>query len=179
MIRNLIVDTAKGYIGQKEIKGNMGFLNDYFEKKIQGVGWQEGQAWCSYFVELVWCEAYGKINSSYITELQKLFSANAVRTYNRLAANGYNGSVNPTPGDIVLWQSYKKNEPKKNGEWFLGHIGIVSEVHKDYFKSIEGNTNSLGGREGIEVAEKKRTYNWNSNNGLRLIGFIQPKHIKS
>jgi hypothetical protein len=57
---------------------------------------------------------------------------------------------------------------------WTGHIGIVSEVSETSFKCIEGNTNKAGGREGIEVAEKTRTYQWKAINGLQLVGFIHP-----
>jgi len=42
---------------------------------------------------------------------------------------------------------------------------------------MEGNTNSEGKREGIEVAEKVRTLNFKTDNGLRLLGFVKPKEI--
>jgi hypothetical protein len=45
-------------------------------------------------------------------------------------------------------------------------------VSSSGFMSIEGNTNSNGGREGIEVAEKARDYNFYDKNGLCLKGFI-------
>jgi hypothetical protein len=177
MIRKKILESAKRYVEQKEIKGNQGFIDKHFEAKMEAVGFEKGQAWCSYFAELVWCEGYGGYNSVGVMELQKLFSANAVMTYNRLVSAGYEASQTPEPGDLVVFQSYKQGVPRKVGIWDMGHIGIVSEVNEKTFKAIEGNTNSKGGREGIEVAEKTRRYNFDSNTGLRLIGFIKPKEI--
>ena len=43
-----------------------------------------------------------------------------------------------------------------------------------YIKTIEGNTNARGGREGYTVAEKKRKIDFKKNHGLRMLGFIKP-----
>lgn len=45
--------------------------------------------------------------------------------------------------------------------WFpsLGryaHIGFVYEMHADHYLTIEGNTDAAGGRDGIEVASRRR-----------------------
>ena len=57
-IGDKIVEIAMNYLGQEEVSGNMGFEDDEFEKKMKAVGWEKGQAWCAYFAELVWKEAY-------------------------------------------------------------------------------------------------------------------------
>jgi len=178
ILRNAIVDRAEFYKGEKEISGNKGFVNSHFEKKMKERGWNQGQAWCSYAAEQFWYEGYSIANPKVALNVSKLFSANAVRTYNNLVANGFEGSNIPEPGDLVIWQSYRQGKARKSGEWFLGHIGTVIDVDDKGFTSIEGNSNQAGGREGIEVAEKKRKYTWKSNNGLRLIGFIKPKYLK-
>lgn len=38
----------------------------------------------------------------------------------------------------------------------FSHIGIVESAQGNSFTSIEGNTNSAGSREGVEVARKNR-----------------------
>ena len=176
-IRETIIKTAYLYEGYKELKGNSGFEDDIFRQKMEAVGWDMYQAWCSYFTELVWRESYGKCNSLFDKELNILFSANAIRTYDNFLASGWRYSLIPDPGDLVIWGFYNKGNPRKNGEWFLGHIGVVTNVTKLFFLTMEGNTNSKGGREGIEVAEKKRYYNFDNNNGLRLLGFVKPKNV--
>src|SRR6056297_3483163 len=103
MIRKLILETADSYVGQKEIRGNKGFINSHFQAKMEAVGWEKGQAWCSYLAELIMVEAYGKINSFMSDEITKAFSANAVETYNRLAARGFDADIHPEPGDVVVW----------------------------------------------------------------------------
>jgi hypothetical protein len=57
----------------------------------------------------------------------------------------------------------------------MGHAGVVVEAHDNYFKSVEGNTNDAGGREGYIVAEKRRYYTFDVDNGLRLLGFVHPE----
>jgi len=177
-IRDLIVQTAKSYIGMKEVGKNAGFENAIFEEKMKGVGFDSGEAWCSLFAELVVCEAYGKLDSTYIYKLQKIFSENAYKTYTNFKnAKGFKVSNKPEPGNIVFWQSYKNNEPVKNGSWFTGHVGIVTGVHQLYFDTVEGNTNAAGSREGQGVYEKKREYDFYKNTGLRLLGFVKPIEV--
>ena len=155
-----IVEIAKGYVGQEELPNNSGFKNKDFEKRMKEVGFQKGQAWCSYFAELVWKEAGEDV---------KPFSASAFKTYLNYEKAGRKGEVKPVPGSLVVWRSVVNGQP----QW-AGHIGIVVEVSEDSFKTIEGNTNAKGGREGIQVALKTRQYNWSAEKGLRLIGFIHP-----
>jgi hypothetical protein len=179
-IRKKIIELCYYYEGQEEIKGNAGFKDDIFQQKIEAVGWNTGQAWCSYFAELIWKEAYGHFDSTVINKLDKLFSANAVKTFENFKnSKDFKTATNQNlePGDLVIWSYYKNNEPKKVDIWTLGHIGIVTQVAQLFFLSMEGNTNSQGGREGIEVAEKKRSYSFYKENGLRLLGFVKPKNI--
>ena len=155
-----IVEVAKSYLGQEEISGNKGFKNKDFEKKMKEVGFSAGQAWCAYFSELVWKEAGEDV---------KPFSASAFKTYQNYEKAGRKGVTKPEPGALVVWRSVVNGQL----QW-TGHIGIVIEAHDDHFVTIEGNTNDKGGREGIKVALKKRSYNWKADKGLRLIGFINP-----
>jgi hypothetical protein len=49
------------------------------------------------------------------------------------------------------------------------------EVNGKSIKTIEGNTNDKGGREGYTVASKNRLIDFTNDNGLRMLGFIKPK----
>ena len=103
------------------------------------------------------------------------FAANAVRTYENFKndkSGFFKVTKEPKIGDVVIWEKRINGEPDKIGIWTKGHAGIVSMVSSSGFMSIEGNTNSQGGREGIEVAEKARDYNFYDKNGLCLKGFI-------
>lgn len=170
-INNLIVNVAKSYLGQKEIKGNRGFIDEVFERKMRTVGWETGQAWCSYFGELVWKEAYAHHNSFLIEEINRRFSASAVRTYaNFLKSRKFEVIDYPVPGAIVVWQKYNGEEP----DW-RGHLAVCitgPDLDSKYM-TVEGNTNSSGGREGIEVASKINIVGANRGS-LREKGFILP-----
>ena len=169
-IGDKIVEVANGFLGQQEISGNMGFEDSVFEKKMKAIGWEKTQAWCAYFTELVWKEAYKEFKPELLVDLDKLFSATAIRCWTNFNKDErFKCDKIPQPGDIVIWQHYNDGKP----DW-RGHAGIVAVVSDDWFVSIEGNTNSAGGREGIEVAKQKRRLLFNVKQGLRLKGFIHP-----
>lgn len=155
-----VVDIARKYIGQTEKPGNAGFSDAEFEIRMKAVGFQKGHAWCSYFAELCFKEAYPE------KELDKLFSASAVQTFKNFKDAGYPVDLIPEAGKLVIWQNMTQGIP----QW-SGHVGIVTVVMANCFSTIEGNTNDSGGREGIEVAEKVRTLN-RKHTGLNVLGFI-------
>jgi len=174
-INGYIIYFARKFLGQKEISGNLGFQDERFEQLMKEVGWQKGQAWCAYFIELIWKHAYFNYDKSKVKILDKLFSAGAVKTFNNfMNSELFKIGMKPEPGAIVIWQYYKNNKP----HW-SGHAGIVIDEPKQHemsFLTIEGNTNSKGGREGIEVAKKIRTLNFEpKRQGLVLKGFIYPE----
>lgn len=162
-----IKDVAEKYIGQTEVKDNMGFKNPDFEKRMEAVGWRPSFQWCALFSELVWHEAY-QGNEEMLKIIKDNCSASAVRTYKNFNSIGM-ASDKPQVGAIVIWQSYRKGV----AQW-TGHAGIVTEVNKENFVSIEGNTNDNGSREGIMVARKTRKYSTEVYNGLAVLGFINP-----
>lgn len=169
MINDRIAEIAKSFLGMQEISGNMGFKDSRFEELMEDTGWQKGQAWCSYFCELVWKIAYQETAPDIIPVIDKLFSAGAVKTYNRFKESGrFVVDKKPSKGAVAIWQTWKDNQP----QW-TGHAGIVIGVPSgNEVLTIEGNTNSKGGREGIEVAEKRRKLSFDAKNGLVLKGFI-------
>ena len=174
MIGDVIVNNALSFVGETEISGNMGFNNAKFQEMMEAVGWKKKQAWCAYFVELVWKLSYATRSSATVRELDSLFSASAVQTYKNFVPTTWETSNVPQKGGLVVWQSYKDDEPR-----WSGHIGIISEViTPTQILSIEGNTNSSGGREGIEVATKERSLT-DSGTGKRLVylGSVYPKEI--
>ena len=168
----VIVSVAKKYLGQREISGNRGFECEYFEQKMKAVGWQDTHAWCAYFAELVWREAYGQMNSVIEADLRRLFSASATTTYsNFLKSTDYKKYLSNSPaiGALAVW---------KLGSGWQGHIGIVQQFTKKEVTTIDGNTNASGGREGIEVAAMKRLISYNyREKALNLLGFIHPPKI--
>lgn len=169
MIGEEIVKVAKKYIGQHEKPNNSGFKDADFEKRMKDTGWSTGLSWCAFFCELVWKEAYN--NPVVFKELDKLFSGSATTTYKNFELSGtWKVGQEPRPGALAVW---------RYGSDWKGHIGVViDKVGTTSFSSIEGNTNSEGGREGIEVAEKLRKLNAPfSPKGLNLVGFVYPKEV--
>lgn len=157
-------EVALKYIGETEKPGNMGFTDVEFEKKMKAVGFQKTHAWCAYFTELVFKEAFPEK----FKELDKLFSASTIQTFRNFRDAAYPIGVVPKPGNLVIWQTFDDGDPRATG-----HAGVVVEVvDKDTFYSVEGNTNDGGGREGYIVAKKLRKVRLNAMDGLRTLGFI-------
>ncbi len=166
MIAEKIRQTALAYVGKTETAGNSGFADPAFQKEMQRVGWQKGMAWCSFFAELAYAEAY-KGDPAKSAAVTKLFSGSAVQTFTNFKNAGYRTDAVPNVGDLAVW---------RYGNGWQGHIGIVVSVDgKGGFQSVEGNTNDAGGREGIMVAVKRRrTGEPFRAKGLNIVGFISP-----
>ncbi|MEY2703816.1 MAG: hypothetical protein RLY43_2455 [Bacteroidota bacterium] len=176
-INSKIVNIATSYVGIQELSGNKGWGNKAFQQKMELMGWGIGKAWCAYFGELVWKEAFG-FTSDTAKMLDKLFSASAVSTWSNFVGNKvFKTGKLPVEGALAIW---------KYGTTWQGHLGIVvnsnSGIVKNgvkYFDTVEGNGNDEGGREGIEVAYKKgksgRALDFTvKNKGLNLLGFVYP-----
>lgn len=169
---NDIADVAKRYIGIKEKPNNSGFYDADFQKAMEDIGWKKGYSWCVYFAKLVWSKSLQ--NQVVRAAAMKLINGNSQSTLRNFIADKsgmFTVSDTATPGAIVIFQNYVAGKPQTTG-----HAGIVTSAGADYFETIEGNTNSNGGREGIEVAKKKRGYNRAVINGLRLKKFITIKN---
>ena len=167
-----IKEVAEKYIGQTEIKGNMGFTNPDFEKRMKAVGFKPSYQWCAIFAELVWNEAY-QGDKEMLKVISKNCNPSAVKTFKNFNAEGMT-SYKPVVGSMVIWQSWRNG----HRHW-TGHAGIVVEVNDENFVSIEGNTNDSGGREGYVVARKKRSYRTKVHNGIAVLGFINPPNTVS
>lgn len=178
-LQNEIVTTARKYVGLKEVPGNQGWFSEKFpnfakefEKAMLEHGFSYGQAWCAYFGEHVWAEVYDPAGLA--SEIDKYFSGSARKTLAKFSeADGWETGLTPVVGSIVVWKRMKGGK----ATW-QGHVGIVAEVHDGYMLTVEGNTNAAGSREGDQVAEKIRKYNFDVTSGLALEGFVYPKGIK-
>lgn len=160
-----IIEIAKSYIGKKEKKNNSGFEDPQMEKDMKEVGWQPGWAWCAGFIEMIAWKAFPEKKD----KIKGLFVPSAVSTYRNLVGAGHQRSMIPEVGDFVFFQKMEDGNPL-----WTGHCGIVSEViNATTFKSIEGNTNAGGSREGDSVQEKKRHVDPMVKDGLKVIGFIK------
>jgi hypothetical protein len=157
---------AKKYIGKTEKPGNMGFNDAEFEKKMVAVGFQKTHAWCCYFAELVFKEAFPEKSAV----LDKLFSASCVKTFQNFEEAGYVIHKLPKENTLCIMQMFVNGVGQSTG-----HATVCGPVKPDKwrFDSVEGNTNDIGGREGYIVAERIRKTIKDVDNGLKVIGFIE------
>lgn len=170
---------AKKYVGQRETPNNSGFINSEFKYKIVRVGWLIGQAWCSYFAELV-----AKEYLIQFADLEKWkaidsnFSGSTTATFKNFDLNKLNlekinihFSLKPVSNSIGFF---------RHGIGWQGHTVVIDEVFNNLnFTSIEGNTNSNGSREGIEVALKHRLLSAKiSSTELNFLGCIYFSNIE-
>lgn len=167
-------EVAASYIGEQELPQNSGFKNEEFAAKMIDVGFQKGQAWCSYFGELCCVEALPNKKP----RLSSLFHASAVQTFKNFIKAGYTKHMIPMPGYVGIYQTYINGV----ADW-TGHLVIVNGVDQigdGFFQTIEGNTNDKGGREGYIVAPKTRKLNFDipkEGRHLVLLGFINPDEL--
>lgn len=168
---------AESYIGKEEIRGNRGFIDRKMQADMEARGWQKGQAWCAYFAEMVWAQAYMG-QAAQLKIIENLFSGMAIVTFKQFAQHEsalkqmkktpfFKTSQTPTVGAVVIW---------KLGNGPSGHAGIVVKVNPNgTFETVEGNTNDDGSREGYEVARKTRhLVEGFGPKKLNLVGFILP-----
>ena len=169
MRKNRIVRYAKKFLGEEELLNNIGFVNEEFEKMMKEYGdYYNGNQWCMSFAKAIWLQKFGK---RYQDDLDRLLTPSTQTTWQNFeqdTSGRFKTSLEPSKGAIVIWQQYDNRVPK-----WKGHAGIVQDFNKETFDTIEGNTGAIGGID--RVSEKTHTYNWNTNNGLRLKGFISIK----
>jgi hypothetical protein len=159
-----IVEIARSYLGEFEKPGNHGFKNPALQAKMEADGWKDGEAWCAYFQEMIWEEAYPAFEKVF----DKLFSGSCAITLANFKKAGYEISTIPVPGALMIMHSYK--DGVFTGK---GHAGLVipTLISNSEWYSIEGNTNSAGSREGDSVQIKKRSLMYYPT-GLRVAGFV-------
>lgn len=162
-----IVSYARWYKGQKEKKGNAGFVDPAFEKEMVGAGFRKGDAWCATFGKMVWRKAFdGELLASVNRNLNPGAKASADNM--RKAGIFETGTV-PEVGALVMFL---------HGHGPAGHEGIVSavDIKKNAMSVVEGNTNASGSREGDQVAEKLRTITRPfSKDGLNVYLYVYPR----
>lgn len=165
--RRRVVKFSEALLGQTEISGNAGFTNQQFQELMKEVGWKPGDEWCVYFAKLVW---YNSAPNWLKPKILKKVSGSSLQTWENLKDDpNFVISDIPKEGDMVIWQRYENGMPTNKG-----HAGIVKRLGYGNFTTIEGNTTDKGGgSEGYIVAQKTRSIDYTTRNGLRLVGFIR------
>ena len=170
-----IVDYGQRWNGVEEIPGNQGWENKEFQRLMERVNWEMGQAWCMFYVKMVYLNVFRQVNQRIAAQVDELFTGSATETFrNCLNHREWTTATEyPLAGTIVIWRKWDDGQP----DW-RGHAGIVTYpgpgMIGDPFKSQEGNTNSQGGRAGKEVAIMDRINNHGETDGLVVEGFIFP-----
>lgn len=171
MLAQTIVSVAKGYVGQEEIQPNLGWKDKVFEQKMKNIGWYLKAPWCAFLAKLIWLDAFSKDDSVAVQLINRYSDGSALSTYHNYAkSKEFHVSQTPVVGAIVIWQE---------GDGTSGHAGVVIEVvSTNSIKTVEGNTNTDGSREGYIAAIKTRSINVpHSAKGLNLVGFVYPTRI--
>jgi len=162
---------AFGSLEQKEIKGNQGFEDPVFDADMRKYSdFQNGYPWCICHSQYCWNKSFEdfKVDAAIVKSFNDLCTAGVVRSWRHFKdSDDWITSTVPKEGAIAFFQTYKDGKPKTTG-----HAGIVDSFNYKYLNLFEGNTDSEGGREGIEVAKKKRRKDFHVENGLRLLGFL-------
>ena len=139
----ILVDTLRGYLGVKEspIGSNRGPVVDLF---FTGCGVSPGVAWCACFAN------YGVTHVGYAGPSAPAWSPAWGRSDRIVWLRDKNeASVTFRPGWVfgIYFSRLKR----------VAHVGVIVEDFGDgYVMTIEGNTNSAGGREGHGVFLKIR-----------------------
>ncbi len=170
-IQEKIVEVAKRYVGKKEIAGNKGWTDKDFEKAMKKVGWQFGQPWCMYLARLIWCIAYAELYPER-PDIYAIINVNITGGSIDSAARvrkwkDFEFNQKPQVGAIAIWQKTSAT----------GHGAVVIGCKPDsrFIDTVEGNTNTAGGRDGDSSMIKKRDLEMKSS--LHLLGFVIPKEF--
>lgn len=137
-IPDLIIETARQHLVQhpREVGGqNMGPWVRYYTRGSEGPSWP----WCAGYVSAIIFQAFQRIGQK-PQRFKFTLSCDNLMEHAMQA-----GTVikEPVPGCIFLVRG------KRPGDWV--HTGIVTGCGPDIIRTIEGNTNDEGSREGYEV----------------------------
>jgi peptidoglycan hydrolase-like protein with peptidoglycan-binding domain len=145
LIQALVI--ARQEIGVTEVPpgSNSGpRVNEYLHSTNLGPGY----AWCAAFVYFVFEQASAKLN-----RVNPLFkTASCLEHWKKtkgIRIDTAQALVNNkliVPGSIFIIRF----------KYGMGHTGIVTDVHDDYIRTIEGNTNPNHSAEGLGVFELQR-----------------------
>ena len=139
-LNSLSLKTAQSQNGVQEIPRNSN-AGPAVESYLKSVGLGKGYAWCMAFV--YWSVKQAALQLNTTSPLVK--TAGVLRQWNEV--NSRMKTSSPQVGDIFI-MDYGKGQ---------GHTGFVVEILANgYVRTIEGNTNDEGSREGYEVCYRVR-----------------------
>src|SRR5688572_27472764 len=111
-----IIATAREFLGQCEGKNNTFEDDSELGRLLHKAGQKDGEAWCSYFCEAVFCKALPESEVWF----RKYFSASVLTTLQNFIDAGVSVHMIPKPGDIMIMEQLKGG--KRTGR---GHMALV------------------------------------------------------
>ena len=152
----LLANIAVPYLGAKETGDNRAGTDSRMQEIFEADNLKSGDAtdgypWCAAFVSLctqkliaAYPAYYAGVTPPREPSVARFLNEWAVHERCLIFKPG-SAIIPPVPGDIVVFT--------------FSHIGIVEEGQLGSVKTIEGNTNEAGSREGTSVLRKSRPHN--------------------
>lgn len=149
-LRNLVVKTAKKYLGYKESDGSHRTIVDRYNAHkplARGYKVRYTDAWCATFVSAVAIELG-------LTDIMptECGCGQMIQLYYALGRWKESDSYKPEPGDIIMYD-WDDNGTGDDTGW-PEHVGIVTAVTGDSVTVIEGNYNDAVGYRIVKVNGK-------------------------
>jgi hypothetical protein len=153
---------ALSWLHVREQGVNGGFNDAGFELLLKMYGWKMGYAWCMFFCKAVWCVCYR--DTPHYERVVSTLNGSVMDSYRKAKLDGWKVTDAPVIGGILIFDA-------GNGK---GHACICKSIKEVWnARTVEGNTNKAGSREGDAVMEKLRILNANKGK-LRYVGCINP-----
>jgi hypothetical protein len=157
---------------EKKVKGraNVGFVDSAFEAMMKAVGWQSSQAWCAYYVKLVFIQLFSFDREWLSKNIGGSSLQNLINVQN-LNKKGDKKYIAFTSGKLQVGDVFCAK--RTNG----GHTGIIVQIldeKTNYCETIEGNTDSTKTGEGDKVKKLKRYLTVGKKSGsMTIVGFFR------
>ena len=166
-VRRKILRHARKWVNVKEISSNAGWDNSTFQKKMEAVGWKNGQEWCAYFVKMIilsCCKSGSDAYKFWQSHLTGGTQWNWATLNKEKNSKYFEISKKPIKGSFVIYQN--------NSDSSKGHTEFVEKVFSDgSYQVISGNSPFEGGKSGQGVVRKKRSKTGYST--AHILGFIK------
>lgn len=130
--RECVIQTYTAEIGVREATGHND--GDQVEKYLQSTGLSKGNAWCAAFVN--WVNRHCNVSGP-----------RAAAAWSPVWFPSYRITKDPQPGDVFGIYFPQKGR--------IAHVGFIDQWGNQV-RTVEGNTNEAGSREGDGVYKKIR-----------------------
>lgn len=151
-----LADSMRRYVGHRETGNNRSILINRWNKEA---GVPAGSFWCASFIYAQSsCVAKARNLENPLKKTASVAQQlRYAKTYGtRLMVIKVRYGTQLEKGDLGCIKSGKKYGDRDIGGLWSGHIYAVQEQRENSVKTIEGNTNSGGSRNGDRVAERYR-----------------------